>query len=62
MSNPSDVARKISALRILAAFKVMGTSMEDVALAGGVSVEEAYEVIRADQRRQAVEARGGFQF
>jgi hypothetical protein len=62
MSNPYDVARRISALRVLAAFAVMGTSMEDVALAGNVSVEEAYEIIRADERRKAVEARGGCQF
>ncbi len=62
MSNPFDVARRISHLRVLAAFAVMGTPMEDVAAAGDVTIDEAYEIIRADERRKALEASGGFQF
>jgi hypothetical protein len=62
MSNPYDVARTITRLRVLAAFAVMGTSLEECAAAGGVSVEEAVEMIRRDERRKAVKASGGIQF
>tara|TARA_B110000858_G_scaffold141138_1_gene160198 strand:+ start:361 stop:534 length:174 start_codon:yes stop_codon:yes gene_type:complete len=57
MSNLNNVVARISALRVLAAFAVMGNPMEEVAAAGNVSVDEAYEIIRADERRKAVEAR-----
>jgi hypothetical protein len=53
MSNLKTVVARITALRVLAAFAVMGTTMEEVAAAGNVSVEEAYGIIRDNEREKA---------
>ena len=53
MSNLNTVVAKITTLRVLAAFAVMGTSLEECAAAGGVTVDEALEMIRHNEREKA---------
>ena len=54
MSELNQAVRRISQLRVLAAFAVMGTSLEECARAGDVSEDVATDWIRADERRKAL--------